>query len=796
METSGKRGATFRWRGWAVCDALYGAAVVALFVWFVPWRTPACNVVALAYGLAHLLAAPWLWRGSRGAWWWGFGASLAGVALGLLSLAGLLFSWVYLRASFGTFGAGASLVCLLLAVVVANATGLLPALRLAALRRARRRGGAMSPPSHATPPTSSVDPTGVLLLLLVLPSLGLAATAVDITWRFPHRESQAGTSPEKVGALVRAVETAAHARALAALLAASAGVYCGTHQGGTVGVERGDSWHVTTYASGVPTDAVSLPAFVPGLASPGASAGLSEPCGGTPAQVAFARRLRESPFWLLSRVQDRRPLPGAASAWLALGVVPGEDGVEGARSGRGFHAIEAVAAARFGVAPLLPALAEVRLGLDATWARAQLPTDEPWLRVREESWLVGADRALVLPVRGGRAVRPVGLSSEELAEGARRAGLFLARVEREDGRFRYRLDARTARAGDPEDDDVYDLPRHAGTTAALSSWAARRRTAPDGPFLAAAAIRAADWLLAQRTPSGLWASHGGEARLGENALTLIALLAAARVSDEVRPRFEDAARGLATRLVAWVKPDGTTLFRVDPAAPPVGDGATGSALAAAPGGASKVRRPMFEAEEAAYALVLAHGQLGDTRAGAAAARVLDELLHRRDRYFLGWFVYGADAWTCLAVEAGGAGIVPSDGLDHCRGYASFLARMQFDASWPFADREGQFGFSAILVPQTPAAAGFSEALVATWSLARRGGTPDAALTAEARAGLRALLREQVRHETAFLSREPDFVDGAFTRSSVEPEIRIDFVQHALSALMAALDAPDGLREGA
>lgn len=765
--------AAFRWRGWAFADALYGAALLVVFAWFVPWRTPVCNVLALAYGVAHLAAAPWLWRGSRRAWWWGFGVSVAGAALGLLSLAGLLFSWAYLRASFGTFGAGASLVCLLLAVVVANATGLFPALRLAALYRGRSGRDA----SRGSRATSVADPTVVLVLLLALPGLGLGGTALDIAFRVPHRALRPWVTTEQAGALARAL--AAGARD-GALTGAAHHTDCGASAGAGVGVDALEPWQVTTYAAGVRTGRTPL------------SVGLAASCGARAGQGEWPARFRDSPFWILSRAADRRPLPGAASAWLALGVVPGDDGVEGAVSGRGFRAIDAVAAARFGVAPLLPALAEVRLGLDVTWARGQLPADEPWLRVREESWLVGPDRAAVWPVRGGRAVRPVRVSSQELTEAAQRAGLFLTRAELADGRFRYRLDARTARAADPVEEGAYDLARHAGTTAALASWAARRRAAAEGPLLATAAVRAADWLLTQRTPAGLWASHPGEARLGENALTLVALLAAARVSEEVRPRFEDAARALSARLLAWVKPDGTTLFRADPAAPPVADGEVAIPSAAT----ARNRRPMFEAEEAAYAFVLAERQLGDATAGAAAARFLDELLHRRDRYFLGWFVYGADAWTCLAAEAGRAPIVPRDGFEHCRGYASFLGRMQFDASPPFPDREGQFGFSAILVPQTPAAAGFSEAIVATWSLARREGKLDAALTAEARAGLRALLREQIRQETAFLSADAAFVDGAFTRSSVEPEIRIDFVQHALSALMAALDAEEGLREGA
>jgi hypothetical protein len=258
-----------------------------------------------------------------------------------------------------------------------------------------------------------------------------------------------------------------------------------------------------------------------------------------------------------------------------------------------------------------------------------------------------------------------------------------------------------------------------------------------------------------------------EAHLGENALALVALLATARASAGAKSRLEAEARELALKLQSLVQPDGTVSTRFDPATRQ----------------AHPARRPMFEAEEAAYALILSARQLGAPELGMTARRILDELLHKKDSYFLGWFAYGADAWTCLAVEAGWPDYVPPDGLDHCRGYASFLRRMQDDGRGPFPDRLGQYGFSEILVPQTPAAAGFSEAVLATWALARRLGVEDEDLAEQGRRGLTALLREQTRAETAFLSREPAFVDGGFTRSSVEPEIRVDFVQHALSALL-------------
>jgi len=736
----------FRWRGWGLADAVYGALVVVTFARFVPWRTPACNVVALAYGVAHLLPLPWLWQGRRGAWRVAVGVSVAGVALGFFALAGLFLSWLFLRSSFGTFGAGASLVCVLLGVVLMNVTGLFPALRLAAL--VRRRPAAEEPAR----PRSWRTAVGVFV---ALPVLGVAAAALAVTSRFSPRASPE-SDPRAVAALARAVRDGL------------------PHpEGVRADATPGAGWTVSLYRDGERMARVS---WESGEGPPLAAR------AGLPAAGA-------APFVLLERTLDRRPLPGHARWGLALGVVPGDDGVEGQVSHRGFGAVDAVAAARFGVAPLLPALAEVRLGLDADWATAQLPPDEPWVRVRLETWLVGARDGELWRVRGGRAVRSFSLTTAEVAEAARRAAAFLVRAQGPDGRFRYRLDARLATAELPFEDGGYDLARHAGTTAVLARYAALRAGEPDGPALREAAVRAAAWLLGQRSARGVVSSRPEESRLGENALTLLAFLAAAQLPGDAQVALRGAAETLVGVLESLVSSDGRTVFRFDPQT-----GRPTSASAAR--GHAPTKRPMFEAEEAAYALVLAHRQLGRAPAGTAARAVLDELLHRRDSYFLGWFVYGADAWTCLAAEAGDPAMVPPDADAHCRGYASFLRRMQDDANEPFPDRDGQYGFSDILVPQTPAVAGFSEAVVATWSLAHRRGEDVPALTAQARAGLRALVREQLRRETAFLARDPDFVDGAFQRSSVEPEVRVDFVQHALSALMGALRAEPGLLEQA
>ena len=49
--------------------------------------------------------------------------------------------------------------------------------------------------------------------------------------------------------------------------------------------------------------------------------------------------------------------------------------------------------------------------------------------------------------------------------------------------------------------------------------------------------------------------------------------------------------------------------------------------------------------------------------------------------------------------------------------------------------------------------------------------------------LDALTRDQIRSDNAWLMPDPKNADGGIRRSLVESEVRIDFTQHAISALI-------------
>ena len=88
-----------------------------------------------------------------------------------------------------------------------------------------------------------------------------------------------------------------------------------------------------------------------------------------------------------------------------------------------------------------------------------------------------------------------------------------------------------------------------------------------------------------------------------------------------------------------------------------------------------------------------------------------------------------------------------------------------------------------MVPQAPAAAGFTEAVLSTYELSRHHDAEHRSLRRQITLALDALARDQVRDDNTYMMPRPAKASGGIRRSLVEQEIRIDFTQHAVSALI-------------
>lgn len=700
--------------------ALLLAAIGALGV---PWKTPAANVAILSLAALELAAAAGLARGARWGHRLGLLVGATGLFAGVLVVLGLLASWAFLRGTWAEFGGGASIAALLLAAVAFELVGLFPAWLLARLLRAevRARFGPARVPGAAP-----------LLLAALLPLGGAWALSEAIQLRPLPKLTV--TQRGELWALLDA------ARAGRPLPAAPS-----LH-----GVPVDGPLHVTALKAGRSVARV-------------AGRGEDLQSCATAAANALARQRRKLGGARLK--VDRTVASGRVPELLVgPGLAAGEDGLtrDGLEDEKALLPDDLLRASLFGRTPVLPMLREIRFGADGAWLLRRLPGTTALRRFRTEAF-VEHEGALLPVTRGGTAGPTPGAQS--FREAALEGGDFVLRQLREDGRFDYRYDPIAGRASTSAD---YSMPRHAGAAYALAQLFGETREAR----WADAARRALDWLVQESRPdcprpglrcfaSGTWAS------LGPAALGSIALLEYQRRTGD--DRFAVPAGELIASLEALQQPDGELLHRAR-----VDDGAPDPEF-----------RTMYASEQAALAFVLADQVLARPGARERARRALDWLVDEKYDFFLGRFVYGADHWTCLAALDAFPTLPERRYLDFCLGYSRFLRRLQYEpGAWVNADFEGHYGFSTALVPQAPGTAGLSEAIAATAALAKLHGVAAPDVTRQAFDGCAALLRDQLRDENAFLVRDPAAARGGIRRSLVEPEIRLDFTQHALSALLS------------
>ncbi len=717
---------------WAWIASAHGLVIAVTAAALVPWKSPAANVALLAYAALQIATGLCLWRRPRWGWRLGLASGLFGLAAGVLVVTGLLLSWLYLRAVYGAFGYGAAIVSLLFAAAGFQLLGLLPALQLRALLRREVR--ADYGPARAA--------RGGIALLLLVPVL--AATAAYLPFRLRPVAALSPAARQQSVAVLRAALSGAARPAAPALVGVPTGP-------GPLFVTLWDRGKAVARVTGSGADlAAAVEAATQALlAHPGIAR------HGGRGRLKLDRVVAVGPI-----ASERRPV-------LALSVVPGADGLR-RRDGPPERALlpdDMVLQSRFGAAPILPGLREVRLGLDAGWALERLGQGGgPIERLGLESWVEpakadGQPRAVVL---GNTPLEPAG--PEGLVQAAVEAGRCMVRQLHEDGRFNYEVAAlRNRRFGKSD----ASLPRHAGAIYGLSQLYAHTK---EGRFRRAAR-RAANWLVRHRVHrcgEHRCVAKSQRAKLGASALTLIALLEYQHATGS--PRFAGAADELRAFLLAMQRPGGDFHHVYDRRR----------------GAPDPTPTQMFASEQAALALVMAHEVLGDEPSLPAAERALDWLTGPKYGYFLGRFSYGADHWTCLAAERAWPRLRSERYLDFCKGYSAFIGRLQFDQSHPaFA---GHYGFSAVMVPQAPATAGFTEAVAATYLLSRHHGEPDEGLRQQTLRAAEALRRDQLRPDNSYLARNPQKARGGIRRSLVEQDIRIDFLQHSISALLGGAAA--------
>lgn len=326
------------------------------------------------------------------------------------------------------------------------------------------------------------------------------------------------------------------------------------------------------------------------------------------------------------------------------------------------------------------------------------------------------------------------------------------------GRFRYRWDpvSRTEPGG-------YNWLRHAGATMALlQAW-----ERDPVPAWRAAAERALQALVAEtrpRPPNGRDLVDGGKVKLGGPALALVALATWQRVTGE--DHYADVASALARFLVSQQQPSGQFA----------------SYAPIEPGADVPERVSSYYPGEAVLALHLWSRLDSNPAWAGSATRGAAWLIEQRDGPKPDTHLL-ADQWLMLALA--GLATVDADPrwLAHSQRLARAVEARRSRAEQHLAALPDYRG--AVFDPPrgTPAAVRV-EGVVATLEHCRTAGADCSWLEPVLRDLLHHLLRTQyLPGETWWTSPEP--VLGAFAGGIVDPEVRVDYTQHALSGLLAA-----------
>jgi hypothetical protein len=357
------------------------------------------------------------------------------------------------------------------------------------------------------------------------------------------------------------------------------------------------------------------------------------------------------------------------------------------------------------------------------------------------------------------------LTPDLVHDAAIAAGRYLARSVDSDGRFRYLVDATTNRTL-----PGYDWPRHAGATYFLAQVASRSGDTQ----VAWAALRAASWLRDHamvRCGSHPCIGDANVVDVGSAALTVLAFVEVARTGLDAG--YALIVPGLAAFLRAQQRPDGEFMHLYDRAARAPID-----------------TQLLYYSGEAAFALSRAHSLLHEPADLGSATRALAHLVGGAWTFFGSRYYWGEEHWTCQAMDDLWDRAPNPAALQFCLDWQAFSRKLQYGPGDTVFDADGAYGFGPLVTPRLTPVGSRSEAGIATLEAARKGGRSPAELAdldRQMRRSLALLVRHQLRSARSYLCADPAAIDGAMPGSEVDWQLRIDYEQHAGSAMLRWLD---------
>jgi hypothetical protein len=452
-------------------------------------------------------------------------------------------------------------------------------------------------------------------------------------------------------------------------------------------------------------------------------------------------------------------IPSNAPFVLSISVVPGRDGVEATYRGRTARATVDDLVKLGAYDRLMPIGGiPLRRGVDGeqvlAWLAHELGTTVPELRAN------GQLRRLVMKPHGPRPAMPA-VTKETLRAAAIAAGRYLARNVLPDGSYRYEIDA----VSGVETPD-YNWPRHSGATWYLADVAAYTKSGDLVEPARRAAFHLSEHTLVDCGEHRCIAA-GDRADLGSSALALLAFIELHEAG--FAPELAVPIRQLADFILGMQRPDGefmhfydrTTRTRIDV-------------------------QLQYYSGEASFALGRAARVLRDQRYLEAARRALAYLVDP-PFWYVGWrYFYGSEHWTCHAMNELWSRAPNRQALDFCLRWQESVRDLAIEGreAWPELDSATSGG--PLAMPMLVGSASRMEAAVSTLDAARRAGVDPAEierLETGIRRTLSFMLRFQLLPGPRHLMPLPGRMHGGVPASPVDLRVRIDYPQHAGTALL-------------
>lgn len=355
------------------------------------------------------------------------------------------------------------------------------------------------------------------------------------------------------------------------------------------------------------------------------------------------------------------------------------------------------------------------------------------------------------------------LTPENLRKAVIAAGDYLARALRENGSYRYEIEAITGK-----DAPGYNWPRHAGATWFLAQAAHLAGTEP----MREAARRAAYHLVERATYAcgpNECIGEGDEMNLGSASLGLLSYVEL--IHTGIAPELMPRARALAQFIRSLQRDDGEFMHVFDRTAQQPVD----------------IQKPYF-AGEAALALARVHRVTKDPRDLDAARRALSKLVVRPAAFVTARYFWTAEHWTCQAMEDLWDRAPDQTALEFCLRWQESTRAGLVDGD-VIPEYDGAYSPNVISPPRFTGSASRMEAGVATLAVAKRAGLPEdevEVLEHGVRRTLSFLLRHFYLPGPTHLMPDPRALHGGIPGGVTDLNVRIDYPQHAGAALLRYL----------